>query len=248
MYRCFRDLTGDSRSVRPVAIRSVGRYRGDVGRRGIVTAAVVSGVLLGVAGCAGQATAGAGGGSATAPTSAANAPVAGSGAPNPNAPEVVAAGDIPDNQVFVPFSPPGGSFTVSVPQGWVQSAAPSPGGSATVFTDKFNSVRVDRAVRATTPDVASARAQDVPQLRGAVPGFVLGDVQSVQRSAGQAVLITYSATSAPSAVTGKSVTEAVERYTFWKGGTQVVLTLSGAKGSDNVDPWKMITDSFRWQG
>jgi hypothetical protein len=53
--------------------------------------------------------------------------------------------------------------------------------------------------------------------------------------------------SAPSAVTGKSVTEAVERYAFWRGGREVVLTLSGPMGSDNVDPWRKITDSFRWQ-
>jgi len=73
-------------------------------------------------------------------------------------------------------------------------------------------------------------------------------VRSVQRSAGPAVLVTYAATSAPNALTGKAVTEAVERYTFWKGGREVVLTLSGAQGSDNADPLKKITDSFRWQG
>ena len=30
-------------------------------------------------------------------------------------------------------------------------------------------------------------------------------------------------------------------------GMQVTLTLSGARGSDNVDPWKTITDSFAWK-
>lgn len=69
----------------------------------------------------------------------------------------------------------------------------------------------------------------------------------VQRAAGPAVLITYQAISAPDAVTGKSVTEAVERYEFWRGGQEVVLTLSAPQGADNVDPWRMITDSFRWQ-
>jgi hypothetical protein len=80
-----------------------------------------------------------------------------------------------------------------------------------------------------------------------VPGFALGDVQSVRRSAGPAVLIAYQATSAPNAVTGKPVTEAAERYVFWRGGQEVLLTLSGPKGADNVDPWRKITDSFRWQ-
>jgi hypothetical protein len=48
-------------------------------------------------------------------------------------------------------------------------------------------------------------------------------------------------------VTGKSVTEAVQRYEFWRSGQEVVLTLSAPQGSDNVDPWRTITDSFRWQ-
>ena len=41
--------------------------------------------------------------------------------------------------------------------------------------------------------------------------------------------------------------DAVERYEFWKAGTEVVLTLSGPQGADNVDPWRIVTDSFGWQ-
>jgi hypothetical protein len=47
-------------------------------------------------------------------------------------------------------------------------------------------------------------------------------------------------------VTGKSVTDAVERYTFTKGTNIAVLTLSGPQGADNVDPWRIVTDSLRW--
>lgn len=165
-----------------------------------------------------------------------------SNAPDPNAPEVIAAGDIPDNQVFVPVVAAGAGFTVSVPQGWVRSSD----GAAIVFTDKFNSVRIESRPLAAAPDVASVRARDVPALRRSAPGFALGDVQAVQRMSGSAVLLTYTATSAASAVTGKSVTEAVERYAFWRGGTEVVLTLAGPQGSDNVDPWRRVTDSLRW--
>jgi hypothetical protein len=43
------------------------------------------------------------------------------------------------------------------------------------------------------------------------------------------------------------VRESVERYAFWHAGQQVVLTLSGPRGADNVDPWRTITDSLRWQ-
>jgi len=183
--------------------------------------------------------------SSSAPFSGSSATSSGgsSGAPNPNAPEINSAGDIPDNQVFIPYTPSGGSFLVSVPQGWARSAA----GSAVVFTDKFNSVRIECTPRPQAPDVASARAQELPQLQSSVPGFRAGQVTMVQRSAGPALLITHQASSASNAVTGKSVTEAVERYEFWRGGQEVVLTLSAPQGSDNVDPWRMVTDSFRWQ-
>jgi hypothetical protein len=116
-----------------------------------------------------------------------------------------------------------------------------------VFTDKFNSVRIHSGPRSGTPDVASVRAQDVPAVQAATPGFVLGDVQEVHRAAGAAVLVTYTAPSPPNPVTGKSVTEAVERYVFGRPGQEAVLTLSAPKGADNVDPWRAVTDSFRWQ-
>ena len=177
-----------------------------------------------------------------APSAAAPSAVASSAAaPNPNAPEVVAAGDIPDNQVFVPVTPAGARFTVSVPQGWAQTGD----AGATVFTDKFNSVRIETVDRATAPDPASVRTQDVAVLQR-TPGFALGDVREVQRTAGPGVLATYSATSPVNAVTGKSVTEAVERYVFWRGGHEAILTLAGPQGSDNVDPWRTVTDSLRW--
>jgi hypothetical protein len=83
-------------------------------------------------------------------------------------------------------------------------------------------------------------------IRSTATGFAPGDVTSVQRPAGSAVLLTYQADSAPNEVTGKVVTDAVERYEFFSGGSEVVLTLSGPVGSDNVDPWRTVTDSFRW--
>ncbi|MGH3847565.1 MAG: hypothetical protein ACRDS0_40045, partial [Pseudonocardiaceae bacterium] len=108
--------------------------------RGVVTAVAVavSLVLLGACGgpSASPGPAASGPASASLPGSSA---AGSSAAPNPNAPEINSAGDIPDNQVFVLYPPPGGSFQVKVPQGWAQSAV----GSAVVFTDKFNSVRID---------------------------------------------------------------------------------------------------------
>lgn len=209
-------------------------------RLGVVAVGVVASLAL-LGACGGPSASP--GPVGSGPASAGSFSPGSAAAPNPNAPEVNPAGDIPDNQVFIPYTPPGGSFVVRVPQGWARLVADS----AVVFTDKFNGVRIESLPRSQAPDVASARAQEVAQLQSSVPGFRTGQVTMVQRSAGPAVLITYQASSAPNAVTGKSVTEAVERYEFWRSGQEVVLTLSAPQGSDNADPWRMITDSFRWQ-
>ena len=66
------------------------------------------------------------------------------------------------------------------------------------------------------------------------------------RKGGAAVVITYKADSAPSAVTGKVRQLAVERYEFWQNGKEAIIVLSGPVGADNVDPWKLVSDSFRW--
>jgi hypothetical protein len=59
-------------------------------------------------------------------------------------------------------------------------------------------------------------------------------------------LITYRDDSPQNPVTGKVAVEDVQRYEFYRSGTEVALTLSAPVGSDNVDPWRKITDSFAW--
>jgi hypothetical protein len=165
-------------------------------------------------------------------------------AANPNAPEANEAGDIPDDQAFVEFAPDGAGYAVKVPEGWARSED----GGAITFTDKLNSIRMEAVDAASAPTVESAKANEVPKLESAVKGFELGEVTTVSRSAGDAVLLIYDAESEPDEVTGDTRTNAVERYEFFKDGTQVILTLSGPKGADNVDPWKIVSDSLRWTG
>src|SRR5690349_13534305 len=139
------------------------------------TAAVVCATAVAVAGCSSGASTTAASPEpgppvpATAPPPVPSTAAGGdtASAPDPNAPEVNAAGDIPDNQVFVPFTTPDGAVVVKVPQGWARSSD----GPATVFTDKFNSVQVEVAPRSAAADVASSRAEDVPQLQASVPGL-----------------------------------------------------------------------------
>jgi hypothetical protein len=136
------------------------------------------------------------------------------------APEVSPAGDIPDNQAYVRFAPPGAGFSVKVPEGWSRTTS----GGATTFTDKLNAIRLETGR----------------------PAAQAGRASTVQRTAGTARKLTYTMRAAPDPVTGKVVTDAVERYVFAKGGHTAVLTLSGPTGADNVDPWRIVTESLRW--
>ena len=164
-------------------------------RRSLSLAAVVVAGLAVLAGACGSGGASPSGGSTpttTTPPSEASR----------NAPEVNPAGDIPDNQVFVPYSPPGGRFTVKVPEGWGRTAR-----AGTVsFTDKLNTISMESRPAPAAPTVASARQAELPAIRSAS-----------------------------------------RRYEYWRGGTEAILTLAGPLGADNVDPWRIVSDSFRWR-
>jgi hypothetical protein len=206
---------------------------------------VVLATILGLAGCSsgGSKDAGAPSPANADPTCASATTVAGSD----NGPETNPPGDIPDDQAFVAYSPPDNLYTVKVPEGWARTqSADSPSGHVT-FTDKLNVIDVLVVDAPTAPTVESAKATEVPSLAAAAPCFELGDVKTVKRKAGTAVLVTYTADSSPDAVTGKVVHDDVERYELWRNGKEAVLTLSGPAGSDNVDPWKTVTDSFAWR-
>ena len=164
--------------------------------------------------------------------------------PAPNAPETNPAGDIPDNTAFVAFRPPAGRYEIKVPEGWARTSA----GDAFTFTDKLNTVRVETVPANAAPTVESAKATEVPKIQSGAPKFALQKVQTVTRKGDDAVLITYKANSPVDPVTGKVVPDAFERYEFYRDGTEAVLTLSGPVKADNVDPWRTVSDSFRWLG
>ncbi|MEU5312649.1 hypothetical protein [Streptomyces sp. NPDC021562] len=155
-------------------------------------------------------------------------------------------GDIPDNQVYVSYRPTGGTFTgftVKVPEGWARTSQ----GSTTAFTDKLNTVKITAVSASGTPTAGSVTNTVVPQLRSQVPKFSSPKVSEVTRHAGRVVLLTYQGDSAKDPVTGKVVRDAFERYAFYRAGHEVDLTLSGPVKADNVDPWRIVSDSFTWQ-
>ncbi len=152
-------------------------------------------------------------------------------------------GDIPDTQAYVVFSPASGRYQIKVPEGWARTTS----GSAVMFSDKYNTIRVELRPAAAAPTVDSVKRTELPALVSSTLGYRPGSVSSVTRTAGPAVLIKYEAASPPNPVTGKSVLLDVERYELWAHGTEAVVTLSASVGSDNVDPWKIVTNSFTWK-
>jgi hypothetical protein len=196
-------------------------------RKRIIAIAGVTAVAAGAAGCGSSSSSG--GGASTKPS-------------QPKTPEVSPAGDIPDNQAYVAVKPPAGGFTVKVPEGWSRSTD----GKAITFTDKLNAIRIETAAAGVAPTVRETRQTELPKLASTVRGYQPGGVSTVTRKAGMAIRTTYLADATANAVTGRAGTNAVERYVFFHNGKDVILTLTGPKGADNVDPWKIVTDSVTW--
>lgn len=140
------------------------------------------------------------------------------------------------------MKPRGATFSVTVPEGWSQSTS----SGAVAFTDKLNTVRIEETGAGAAPSVAAVRSTVVPRLARTARDFRLQTVTTVHRKAGDAVRVRYLARSPADPVTGRTRRDAVERYAFFHGGREAVLTLSGPDGADNVDPWRIITDSLRW--
>ncbi len=176
----------------------------------------------------------AGGGSGSATTSSSTSGV------NPNQHETLPPGDIPDTIAYVPYAVPGAGLTVSTPEGWSRSGA-----HGTVkFTDKLNEVQLFTLPAKAPPTIASVKQTELPKISASVKTFQLQSVTMVSRTSGPAVRILYLGDSQPDPVTGKVGTLAFERYDFFHKGREVVLLLSSPKGSDNVDPWRKVTDSL----
>jgi hypothetical protein len=205
----------------------------------ILAGVIVAAVILGIVAILAAVT------PAVAPSSSPAGPSPAPSAasrPGPAATEANPPGDIPDTQAYVVFSPAGGGYSVKTPEGWSQTST----ATTTSFTDKLNRIQVSAAAARTQPTVASVNTTDVPSVKATVPMFAMGKVSSVVRRGGSAILLTYQGDSVPDQVTGKVVRDAFERYTFYRAGRRVDLTLSGPTNADNVDPWRIVSDSLRW--
>jgi hypothetical protein len=148
-----------------------------------------------------------------------------------------AAGDIPDNQMFLVFQA-GAGYSIKYPEGWAQQGA----GDRVTFRDKNNIARIVVSAGAA-PTLAGVRA-DVARLSGVQ---VQSPPQAITVSGSSAFKVVYSTESSPNAVTGKRVTLVVDRYYLSKGGRRAVVDLGTPRGVDNVDAYRLMIESFRWK-
>jgi hypothetical protein len=192
-----------------------------------------------VAGCGSSSSSGT---TSSSPAAAATPPASTTTGVNPNTPESLPPGDIPDTIAYVPYAWPGHGLTVSIPEGWSRINT----SADVVFTDKLNTIRVYELPASGAVTVATAQSTEVPQIAAAAKGFKLQSVSTVSRPAGPAVRIAYLGYSKPDPVTGKFGVLAFERYEFVHKGKEIVLNLSAPNGSDNVDPWRKVTTSLRY--
>jgi hypothetical protein len=214
------------------------------GTQGTATSSSASTAAAGAAAASANGAAGAGSaaGTGTAGGSGTTAPPVAVAPQAPVAPEKSPPGDIPDNQVFVPYTPASGALSISVPEGWSRKAE----GSKVTFTDKLNTIVLTWAPAASAPTVGGAKTATAAQLAKTELAFQLVGVKEAALSAGKAVVLQYRENSAPSDVTGKQYRLDVQRYQLFKNGEQADITLLSPVGADNVDPWRIVTRSFKW--
>lgn len=161
----------------------------------------------------------------------------------PVAPEKNPPGDIPDSQVFINYNSAPGGYGLEVPEGWARSES----GADVSFVDKLNGLKVSVAKVSAPPTVDSVRSSYAADLEKTGRAVQVKEIKSVNLPAGQAVLVKYESNSEPDAVTGKKVRLENNTYLFYSNGRQAALTLWAPLGADNVDQWKRMSESFRWQ-
>jgi uncharacterized protein YceK len=194
--------------------------------------------LLVVSGC----------GSSSSNTTASSTPASAGGTAAPEGGTALAAdaksaatGDIPDSQNFLTLNAPRLRVSMIYPEGWtVQEMS-----SGVAIKDKNNLVRIALS-QGPAPTTATVQSQ-LAALKSSTPGLTVGPVQAISLKSGPAVKATYTTQSAPNPVTGKQVTLTVDRYALAHSGRVAIVDLGTPVGVDNVDAYKRMIGSFKWQ-
>lgn len=162
--------------------------------------------------------------------------------PSDNAPDsggTTAAGDIPDNAVFLTFHGGTPPFAIQYVEGW--QVTPQPDGVVIRDKDSFETV----AIIGPTDPSSYVSSTDLPALQ-AQSGFRLVKRDTVRVGTRTYVHLVYHLAAPPDPVTGKQVPSTVDRY-YVPGPTGLaIVSLSTPDGVDNVDAFRQMITSFAW--
>lgn len=164
----------------------------------------------------------------------------GSGGPSAEA-EQASAGDIPDNQVFLTFGNTKSGYSIKYPEGWAQQGD----GDHVTFRDKDNVVRID-VTSGGTVSTASVAA-DLERLKQQQPSLTFQTPTEVMLHDTRAVKVVYTTAGAANAVTGKRAKLIIDRYVVPGASKHAVIDLGTPEGVDNVDAYRLMSESFRWR-
>jgi hypothetical protein len=179
----------------------------------------------------------------TTPTTAASTSTCGSSsaaAASASEAASTAQGDIPDNQQFLTFKNPSGGYSISYPEGWARSG----NGADVTFQNMGNTITI-KVAPGPQPTPASVTA-GLKQAAASDPCLTPGTPQVVTVGPNHVVKVTYSTLGQKSPVTGQRPKINVDRYVYSKGGKVATVDLATPVGVDNVDAYRMISESFRW--
>jgi hypothetical protein len=200
--------------------------------------------LVVIAGCGGNGTSTVSSpttahGNGTKPEAKAEAEVTAE-AEAPSEAESAATGDIPDNQVFLTFVNRPAGYSIRYPEGWARRGA----GPDVTFQEKANSIHLV-VTQGSAPTPTSVTGE-LERLKHSDPTIMIGQPERVSIGGAPVIKCTYTRLSAPDPVTGKRLPLTIDRYVYAHSGKVAVLDLATPVGVDNVDAYRMISQSFRW--
>ena len=235
-----------SRGRRSGAFQGAGRTVGVVNRRSLVFAAAPLLLIAALAAGCGGGGSGSSAQSATPSTAPAAPSATDSDSTTTSANALVAeaqqtaAGDVPDNQVFITFCNNAERYAIKYPEGWARRGS----AGRVTFRDKNNLVRIE-VVKGSAATVAGVTAE-LAQLRRQTPSLHFDTPTPTTVGGMRVVKVVYTTESAPNPVTGKRVKLVVDRYYVPGAGKRAVVDLGTPEGVDNVDAFKLMIESFRW--
>lgn len=152
-----------------------------------------------------------------------------------------ATGDIPDSQVFLTFHDSKAGYSISYPEGWTQKGS----ANDVSFSDKGNTVRV--SVTPGPPATVASVGASLARQKASEPTLAAQAPTTVSLKHGPAIRATYTVQGPPDPVTGKPPLLVVDRYVYSRGGKVATADLETVKGVDNVDAYRLISNSFSWR-